>query len=80
MPGSSIGLRKAAPNGRRSSAGRKRLKAEPRAWWLTIDLEVCETCEQGYAYGSGYRCAGCDGAVCAVCVVIRRGEFWCPEC
>jgi len=50
------------------------------AWWLTADLEVCAICSEGYAYGTGYRCSGCDAAVCAFCIQDRSGEFWCVEC
>src|SRR5689334_16047896 len=32
-------------------------------WWLTADVEVCTFCHQGYAYGTGFRCPGCDAAV-----------------
>jgi len=50
------------------------------AWWLTVDVDVCAVCGEGYAYGTGYRCSGCDAAVCAFCIEHRGGEFWCLEC
>lgn len=49
-------------------------------WWLSADIEVCVFCHQGYAYGSGYRCPGCDSAVCIFCVEHRSGKSFCPEC
>ena len=50
------------------------------AWWLIADVEVCAVCGEGYAYGTGYRCSGCDGAVCTFCIENRSGEYWCVEC
>jgi hypothetical protein len=50
------------------------------SWWLTADIEVCAVCGEGYAYGSGYHCSGCDAAVCAFCVEDRGGEILCMEC
>ena len=50
------------------------------AWWLTADVEVCAVCGEGFAYGAGYRCSGCDEAVCAFCIEDRSGESWCVEC
>ncbi len=49
-------------------------------WWLTVDIEVCAVCRQGYAYGAGYRCLGCDAPVCIFCIEHREGENFCPEC
>ena len=49
-------------------------------WWLSADVEICAFCHQEYAYGTGYRCVGCDAAVCRFCVEERSNEFWCPEC
>jgi hypothetical protein len=70
---------------KRSTSPRSEQKPQtvlaPRVqWWLVADIEMCLFCRQGYAYGTGYRCSGCDTAVCAFCVEIRDGEFWCPEC
>jgi hypothetical protein len=64
----------------RESRARKTAPARQTAWWLSADVEVCVFCHQEYAYGTGYRCAGCDAAVCAFCIAERRKEFWCPEC
>jgi hypothetical protein len=51
-------------------------------WWLDADAEgeVCAVCSNGFAYGMGYRCSGCDAAVCGFCVESRGAEFWCVEC
>lgn len=42
----------------------------------------CPHCEQPHALDIEYRCVGCDGEVCALCVVLirERGEAWCPAC
>jgi hypothetical protein len=64
----------------RGQPKRKTVPAQRTFWWLTADIEICTFCQQGYAYGTGYRCAGCDDAVCAFCIEIRSGEYWCPEC
>ena len=72
----------AAGSGRpaRPSRAHKTTPARQAVWWLSADVEVCVFCHQEYAYGTGYRCARCDAAVCAFCIAERRKEFWCPEC
>ena len=42
----------------------------------------CPACEQPHALDIEYRCVGCDGPVCALCVVVVREhqEAWCPTC
>lgn len=42
----------------------------------------CPSCEQRHTLDIEYRCVGCDGGVCALCVVVvrERQEAWCPEC
>jgi hypothetical protein len=51
-------------------------------WWLDAADASCPHCLQGYAHGLHYRCAGCDGEVCAHCVIELRAEveFVCPIC
>ena len=45
---------------------------------------ACPHCEQPHALDITYRCVGCDGEVCALCVVViredRPAESWCPAC
>jgi hypothetical protein len=74
---------KKAPKTTRPTRAVQRDKVRHRAqvaWWLTGDVEVCAVCGEGYAYGAGYRCSGCDAAVCAFCIQDRSGEFSCLEC
>lgn len=42
----------------------------------------CAVCEHPHALDISYHCVGCDGEVCALCVVTVREsrERWCPEC
>lgn len=47
----------------------------------------CPVCEQPLALDIEYRCVGCDGPVCALCVVVvrerreaREEGAWCPTC
>jgi hypothetical protein len=42
----------------------------------------CAACEHTHALHISYHCVGCDGEVCALCVVTVHGtrERWCPEC
>jgi hypothetical protein len=66
---------------RRGTRGRgEPSKPRQKAWWLSVDVEVCAYCYQPYAYGTGYRCACCDSAVCQFCVAKHHDELRCPEC
>ena len=65
---------------RRGRRARKPAAARPTVWWISADVEICTVCQQGYAYGTGYTCVGCDGAVCGFCIEERGKEFWCPGC
>jgi hypothetical protein len=49
---------------------------------IRADEGHCAACEHPHTLDIAYRCAGCDGEVCAVCVVVIRetGEAWCPAC
>jgi hypothetical protein len=60
--------------------GRASVVAPKSPWWLSAGSEVCIFCHQEYAYGTGYRCVGCDTAVCTFCIVERTKELFCPEC
>lgn len=64
----------------RSRRPRPPSEAWSLAWWLSPDGEFCRFCLQRYAHGTGYRCVGCDVAVCNFCVEYRDQEAWCPEC
>src|ERR1043165_7797779 len=39
-----------------------------RPWWLEDEGGICPACGQAYAYQTEYRCAACDGPICAMCV------------
>ena len=57
----------------------KRQQVTP--WWLEDGTEICSPCGQTYAYQTEYRCAFCDGPICALCVETTVSlEFFCPEC
>jgi len=63
-----------------ADAPNKAAAKRPQPWWLIADVEMCIFCHGGYAYGTGYRCAGCDAAICMQCVEVRDGQFFCSEC
>lgn len=49
---------------------------------LRTDAGSCAACEHPHALDISYHCVGCDGEVCAICLVVVRetSEAWCPEC
>jgi hypothetical protein len=51
-------------------------------WWLEATDAFCPNCLQAYVHGLHYRCNGCDGDVCAHCVIELRtqAEVFCPIC
>ena len=68
-------MKPAKRKGRVRKAARKAL-----AWWQGRGTEWCAHCSASYHYEMEYRCADCDGAVCAVCAVQVRESVLCPEC
>jgi hypothetical protein len=69
-----------AASASRAPLQRPSSRTRSSAWWVVADIELCIFCHQRYAYGTGYRCVGCDIAVCGFCVQYRGQETWCPEC
>jgi hypothetical protein len=55
-------------------------QALPGPWWLAGGQEECPNCGQRYAFEAEVRCAGCDGAICAVCVAWVERRAHCPGC
>jgi hypothetical protein len=53
-----------------------------RPYWLSGGTERCRACSHAYVLEMEYRCAACDGGLCALCVVIVRetGTRLCPAC
>jgi hypothetical protein len=61
------------------SAVRKTKQNAP--WWLEAGTEICPACGHPYVIQTEYRCAACDGAICALCIVNSiENEIVCLGC
>ena len=50
--------------------------------WRIIRRDRCGACGHAHTLDLTYRCTGCDGEVCALCVVwvTETHEGFCPAC